>query len=210
MMPGVMSGIIEFISTMKKWLKPHVYLVWDTKTGKRYIGRSNGRPDYFASGKIITEVYNKRPETLIRKIVFESDDLQEVLEKEREYQQRRYDRGTWDLYYNIIVGDPSDGADLSGDKNPNFKDGALVGQYKDPTIRPPVDKIRNAARHKEWKKPNNIRDRARYYFYKGKLEKSKELFEEWQDLRMNMPASIKGNYKRERISWDKWISGLQG
>ena len=98
--------------------------------------------------------------------------------------------------------------DLSGKNNPNYKDGALVGQYKDPTIRPPVDKVRNAERHLVWKVPNNIRDKARYHAYKGNLAKSKELFEEWQDLRMSMPLSTKGNYTRKRVTFDEWVTGL--
>lgn len=98
--------------------------------------------------------------------------------------------------------------DLSGKNNPNYKDGTLVGQYKDPTIRPPVDKVRNAERHLVWKTANNIRDKARYYAYKGNLNKSKLLFEEWQDLRMAMPLSTKGNYTRKRPTFDEWLTGL--
>jgi len=203
MMNGVTNGTNGYINTMKKWLKPHVYLVWDTVTGKRYIGRSNGRPDYFASGKIITEVYNKRPETLVRKIVFESDDLQEVLDKEREYQQRRYDRGTWHLYYNIIVGDPNDGADLSGDKNPNYKDGLMVGASKDPSIRKKRDKIKNAERYEEFGQGQRYRMLARYYL-KTDETKAKEQFDLWQEYKRNMPPSTKGNYKRKFESWDDW------
>jgi len=198
-----MNGTSEFTSTMKKWLKPHVYIVWDTKTSKRYIGRSNGRPDYFASGKIITEVFNKRPETLKRRIVFESDNLQEVLDKEREYQQRRYDRGTWDLYYNIVVGDPNEGADLSGDKNPNYKHGMLVGASNDPNVRKRVDKVRNAERHAEHKEGNRHRMLARYYLDKD-IEKAKEHFDAWQDYKRSMPASTKGNYKRKFETWSDW------
>jgi len=109
---------------------------------------------------------------------------------------------------NFITEQHQSDYNVDGKNNPNYKDGALVGQYVDPTIRPAVDKIRNAERHKEWKKPNNVRDSARYYAYKGNLEKSKELFEKWQDLRMAMPASTKGNYKRKRLTFSEWLSGL--
>jgi hypothetical protein len=164
---------------MSEWRNPHVYLVWDTKNGKRYIGRSNGRPDYFASGKIITEVYNKRPETLKRKIVFESDNLQEVLNKEREYQQRRYDRGTWDLYYNLIIGDPSNGVDLSGELNPNFKTGKFVGRLSDPALYKKLDAEKHKGTWSEGRKQGCPRMLFFYYKKKGNKKEAEQSWNEW-------------------------------
>lgn len=191
--------------------KPNVYLIRDPINKKSYIGVSNGKhKNYFCSSqnKQFKKIIAERKDTLKRKIIFEFDTYETALEAEFYLQDRRSKRGTWDKYYNIIVGDPMGTIRLSGENNPNYKDGAFVGQYDDPTIRPPIDKVRNAERHLVWKTANNIRDKARYYAYKGNLNKAKLLFEEWQDLRMAMPLSTKGNYTRKRPTFDEWLTGL--
>ena len=93
--------------------------------------------------------------------------------------------------------------DLSGKNNPNYKDGALVGQYKDPSIRKRVDKIRNAERHSENKVGNRHRMLARYYLQRD-VSKAKEHFDNWQDYKRNMPVSNKGNYIRKFETWNSW------
>ena len=51
--------------------------------------------------------------------------------------------------------------------------------------------------------------KARYYMYRGNKHKAKELFEQWQDLRMSMPISTKGKYKRNRLTFKEWTAGLK-
>jgi len=183
----------------------YVYVIYDRVTRKRYIGRHNGsNPDYWGSGKIITSVREKRPEALRKRIVFESDDLDLVLQKEREYQQTRYDRGTWDQYYNIIIGDPSEGADMAGDRNPNYKHGGLVGAKHDPAIRARVDKTRNSERHSKHGEGSRHRMLARYHLQKGNLDRARQEFDLWQQYKRSMPASDKGNYVRKYENWEEW------
>ena len=45
--------------------------------------------------------------------------------------------------------------------------------------------------------------------YRGNKHKAKELFEQWQDLRMSMPISTKGKYKRNRLTFKEWTAGLK-
>ena len=175
------------------------------KTGKKYLGiTSRDLKKYKGSSKDWLEHLRQHGDDYSTEILCESDD-QEYFRDRCRYFSEKFDVQNNPEYFNLL---PEQGGFLGGKSNPNYKDGALVGQYDNPNIRKSVDKVRNHERHKEWKKPNNIRDRARYYFYRGKLDRSKELFEEWQDLRMDMPMSSKGNYVRTRIKWEDWISGL--
>jgi predicted GIY-YIG superfamily endonuclease len=201
---GVTNGMSEYINTMHN--KPNVYIIRDPINKKSYIGVSNGKyKDYFCSSqnKEFKQIIAERKDTLKRKIVFEFDTYEEALEAEYQLQDRRSKRGTWSNYYNIIVGDPMGTVRLSGESNPNYKDGMLVGQYDDPTIRKRVDKIRNAERHSEHKVGNRHRMLARYYLDKDET-KAKEHFDAWQDYKRSMPPSTKGNYIRKYESWNDW------
>ena len=203
-MNGVTNGTIGYIHTMKS--TPNVYIIRDPLTKKSYIGVSNGKhKNYFCSSKHkeFNQIINERKHTLRRKIVFEFDTYEQALAAEYQLQNRRYQRGTWSNYYNIIVGDPMGTIRMSGESNPNYKDGKLVGQYDDPTIRKKIDKIRNAERHSEHKQGNRHRMLARYYL-KSNETKAKEHFEAWQAYKCTMPASTKGNYIRKFETWNSW------
>ena len=191
-------------NTMKN--KPNVYLIRDPINKKSYIGVSNGKhKNYFCSSqnKQFKKIIAERKDTLKRKIIFEFDTYETALEAEYQLQDRRSKRGTWSNYYNIIVGDPMGTVRLSGESNPNYKDGMLVGQYDDPSIRKRVDKIRNAERHAEHKEGNRHRMLARYYL-KIDENKAKEHFDAWQNYKRSMPKSAKGNYKRKFETWNAW------
>lgn len=62
----------------------YIYLITDTKNGKLYVGQHRYDkfeldPTYHGSGRIIRQIYNKRPETLEYKLLI-SADCQEVLD----------------------------------------------------------------------------------------------------------------------------------
>ena len=53
----------------------YIYRITDTKNGKMYIGQHRYEkpeldPKYHGSGRIIKQIYNKRPETLLEEIIF--------------------------------------------------------------------------------------------------------------------------------------------
>lgn len=174
-------------------------------TGKKYLGiTSRDLKNYKGSSKGWLKHLEEYGDDYTTIVLCESND-QDFFRDQCKFYSEKFDVQNNPEYFNLR---PEQGGFLGGKANPNYKDGALVGQYDDPNIRKRVDKVRNAQRHTEWKKPNNIRDRARYYAYKGDQNKAKELFEQWQDLKMAMPTSTKGKYSRKRLTFEEWTAGL--
>ena len=140
-------------------MKQSLYLKTHNLTGKKYLGQTVRDPfTYKGSGTLWRrhlEIYGNDVTT---EVLFESDNKKEFTSVAIDY-SKKLNVVTSKKFLNLI---DENGGLMGGTANPNYKDGALVGQYDNPEIRKRVDKVRNAERHTEWKKPNNIRDKARY------------------------------------------------
>tara|TARA_Y100001933_G_C18863677_1_gene507028 strand:- start:82 stop:654 length:573 start_codon:yes stop_codon:yes gene_type:complete len=187
-------------------MKQYLYLKTHNLTGKKYLGQTVRDPfTYKGSGTLWRRHLKRYGNDVTTEVLFESDNRKKFTSIAIDY-SKNLNVVESKKFLNLI---DEDGGLMGGTANPNYKHGALVGQYDNPEIRKQADKVRNAERHTAWKKPNNIRDKARYYVYRGNKNKAKELFEQWQDLRMSMPMSTKGKYKRNRLTFKEWTAGLK-
>ena len=188
----------ECTSTMKQTL----YLKTHNVTKKKYLGQTTRDPFvYKGSGTHWTRHLEKHGNDVTTEILFESTD-KELFEATAKSYSKKLDVVNSSEFLNLVE---EHGGSLGAKANPNYKDGALVGQYDNPLIRKRVDKVRNAQRHAEHKVGNRHRMLARYYLNKD-LNKAKEHFDAWQDYKKSMPPSTKGNYKRKFESWNDWKS----
>ena len=187
-------------------MKQYLYLKTHRVTGKKYLGQTVRDPyTYQGSGVLWRKHLKAHGNDVDTVVLFESDNADVFTTKASDY-SLQLDVVQSSEFLNLV--DESGGL-MGGTANPNYKDGTFVGAHDNPSIRKHTDQMRNAQRHSVWKKPNNLRDRARYHAYRGNMTQAQELFEQWQDLKMSMPASTKGKYTRQRLRFTDWCAGLK-
>jgi len=149
-----------------------LYIWYDTKNKKYYLGKHKGTPDdSYTHSSTIMESFDKDniPSYMRRRILAYGTD-EEMCLLEHECLKNRKEK-KWDRYYNLGVGSPW--LDQNGENNPNYRHGLS----NDPDWKKQTDKKYHLAnqehrnkRTREWRKDNleyaraydRKRDKIRY------------------------------------------------
>ena len=114
-----------------KMTEAFVYLWYDALNKMYYLGKHKGSPeDSYTHSSTKWESFTKDniPEGVTRRILAYGTH-EEMLALESKLQLNRKER-CWDRYYNASVCDPFYGGFGSGENNPQYKHGKLVGAKK--------------------------------------------------------------------------------
>ncbi len=136
-----------------------VYLWFDSKNRKFYLGKHKGTPDDgYTHSSTVMESFDVPPPHMKRRILAYGTD-EEMCLLEHELLKNRKDK-KWERYYNRGLGDPRY-FDSSGENNPNYKHGRTYEFGYKQSIR------------REWYKKNKERKREydRQWRLKNKTEK---------------------------------------